>query len=472
VRSACISLILCSTVLTGCTALGLQDESEAKKPAQHSKPNVTGESGAKKRTPARATTIAATRTSEKLRANNAPKQTEDLPTAIATSTTPGFKGPKALEDMRAFSMNTIRGTNGAMPTSQNVSATPENVFVKPGALSTKPRTTKPEMTDPETVAVAKPRTSNNGSSTNTVANSATITKADTNNSGSIKTTTAVVAVAAPQAAPSPAESDLNATQQNPAKANGAEITAEQANQFLEKNPTAAGVETIASLDIPREQQPIPTTTTVINNGKADMANDMTNDRVAKPVKKAVARAAGAKRPASVGLWEIQENWDGAHPGQCRLSTRTMQIDNDGYATQLSLDVIDGKLLVNSSTNINIGLKDVGIRFDNGWLEKFSENRFASSAFYDGNLAETLQRAKKLNIVLGGDELGKRRHQKAIPLNDLREAFFWYQDCNNKRIRSNGLPPCYSVVIQSLLIRYLVVMPLLPGCVCYPTAIQN
>ncbi len=129
-----------------------------------------------------------------------------------------------------------------------------------------------------------------------------------------------------------------------------------------------------------------------------------------------------------GLWKLTPNWDGEHPGHCGLFTPTMQIDQDNYSTQVWLGVIDDKLLVNTSTNIDINKPGVGIQANDGKLQLFAQNRFANNAVWSGSLANTLKTNNKLNIILGGNELGQGTQEIAINLADLKKAYPRYQKC--------------------------------------------
>ncbi|MCP5212770.1 MAG: hypothetical protein H6998_17770 [Hahellaceae bacterium] len=321
------------------------------------------------------------------------------PRSSQPASSPSFKEPKALQDMRAFSTDMIRGRYTATEQTAkvdvpNTKQSAKTVYSPPVvATSNRP----PVATKAVATAAAVTAT--------TAATAATEQpKASAN---ALKTTQKQTVAVAPKAAP-------------PLTPEQEEVTAAQVNEIIEKQPTAAGVETVALLDKPKEKQ-APKVAEAVARVAAEKPTKTKADLVTQTLT--------GKRPAAIGIWSIEENWDGQHPGECRLSTPTIQIDQEGYATQVSFDVINGALFVNTSTNINISLKDVGIRFGNGALEAFSDNHFANNAVWTGNLNNALKKHDELNLVLGGSELGKRRQQATINLNDLKQAFAWYQHCN-------------------------------------------
>lgn len=402
-RSTCISLLFGSVLLTGCSTLGLNNDEDAveqqkdvvtpskSKPAQ---PSVSASSSVRQTEPqAPASKAQDTKVAKAEAAPVVP------PRSSQPASTPNFEEPKALQDMRAFSTDMIRGRYTATEQTAKVAAPSTKQSAKtaysPPVVS---ESSRPPVAT-KTVATAAAVTAT------TIAAATEQPKAPAN---AVKTTQKQTVAAAPKAAP-------------PHTPEQEEVTAAQVNEIIEKQPTAAGVETVALLDKPKEKQ-APKVAEAVARVAAEKPTKTKTDLV--------TQALTGKRPAAIGIWSIEENWDGQHPGECRLSTPTIQIDQEGYATQVSFDVINGVLFVNTSTNIDISLKDVGIRFGNEAIEAFSDNHFANNAVWTGNLNNALKKHDELNLVLGGSELGKRRQQATINLNDLKQAFAWYQHCNN------------------------------------------
>jgi len=177
---------------------------------------------------------------------------------------------------------------------------------------------------------------------------------------------------------------------------------EEINRLTEETPTAAGIETRAVLDVPKVTEPVK--------------------------QRPVSQIASSFTTSNFGIWKIEKNWDGKHPGVCRLSTSTIQVDQHDYTTQLWFNVIGGKLVVNSTTNIDIKQSGVGIKADNGKLQRFAEKIYSSNVVWSGNLAETLKSNDELTIILGGSELGKNTHEASIDLQGLKKGYSAYQAC--------------------------------------------
>ncbi len=120
-----------------------------------------------------------------------------------------------------------------------------------------------------------------------------------------------------------------------------------------------------------------------------------------------------------GMWQIEP--------QCRITSPTMEVYQNDYATQFWLDVIDNELIVNSSTNINIKKKGVGVRFNEGELIAFSANRYSNGAKLKGNIGQWLLASNELHIYLGGDEF-KGNQSVTIPLAELKRAYRKLKTC--------------------------------------------
>jgi hypothetical protein len=130
-----------------------------------------------------------------------------------------------------------------------------------------------------------------------------------------------------------------------------------------------------------------------------------------------------------GMWKLVKNENSQYQEVCSLSSSTIQVEVENYSTQVWLTVVGSDLLVNSTTNIDIGKPRVGVQFDNGSLQAFKKNYFQTSAVWSGDLDTALNNNKQLNISLGGNELGRRTQELAIGLSDLKKAYSEYRQCN-------------------------------------------
>ncbi len=130
-----------------------------------------------------------------------------------------------------------------------------------------------------------------------------------------------------------------------------------------------------------------------------------------------------------GMWHLSKSKDSPYQEVCSLTSSTMQVEVTNYSTQVWLNVVGNKLLVNSTTNIDITRPRVGVKLDDGSLEAFEKNYFQTSAVWSGDLESALSNNKQLSISLGGNELGGRTQELAIGLKDLKRAYSEYRKCN-------------------------------------------
>jgi len=192
-------------------------------------------------------------------------------------------------------------------------------------------------------------------------------------------------------------------------------TIESVNQFTTANPSAAGMP-MSALQVESVQKTFSTISKVapVLTGPIKFQSKEYQSKTAESVR-----------------WKIGNDWDKAHRGGCHLSTPTLQLDEYDYTTQLWLNVVDDKLIVNTTTNINIDLPNVGIKAGNGTLEHFSQSLFAGNVIWSGNLNKTINSSSELSIFIGGDELGGRTQQAVIELKGLKNIYPAYQACNKK-----------------------------------------
>lgn len=178
----------------------------------------------------------------------------------------------------------------------------------------------------------------------------------------------------------------------------------EVNALTEQAPTAAGI-TPQSLS-PAPKQPV----TAVASARKVTSNMLDNMQ------------------KEFGMWEVLPNHDNDHQGQCKISSSTVQLHNNGYSAQLWIDIVDDQLIVNSTANIDIKRNTVGLRFDQGELLPFERKQFSNAAIKQGNLSELLRNSDTLHIYLGGDEFGKQSHYARIDLSDLKSAYNWFNKC--------------------------------------------
>jgi hypothetical protein len=116
--------------------------------------------------------------------------------------------------------------------------------------------------------------------------------------------------------------------------------------------------------------------------------------------------------------------------ECALSTPTIELESPGYTTQMWLNVFDDRLMVNATTNIDINMKKVGIKVDNGKLQKFSGKLYASNVVWSADMQSLFKNHNSLKIFIGGDELGRNRQTTEISMADLKALYLANTNCSN------------------------------------------
>ena len=173
---------------------------------------------------------------------------------------------------------------------------------------------------------------------------------------------------------------------------------DQINRLIEDNPTASGIAAPVVLDVPEVEF------------------------------QSAAEVIKESQLIDFGIWKIENRQGGQFSGKCQLSTATFQIDQQDYAAQVWLTVVDDKLLVNSTFDINIKQSGIGIKTDNGVLQRFSDKVYSSNAVWSGNITKTLKSSNNLKIILGGREFGNKTHEVAVNLKGLKKGYPLYQKC--------------------------------------------
>ena len=130
-------------------------------------------------------------------------------------------------------------------------------------------------------------------------------------------------------------------------------------------------------------------------------------------------------------WSIEKESNVNLLESCQLATPTFQIEGDDYSTQVWFNVTNNKLLINTTTNLDIAKEGVGIKINNGTLESFTTNRDATSAYWAGDISTLIENNQSMGVVISGNELGKYQHEAVIDLDGLKEKYKGYLKCNSE-----------------------------------------
>jgi hypothetical protein len=128
-------------------------------------------------------------------------------------------------------------------------------------------------------------------------------------------------------------------------------------------------------------------------------------------------------------WSIETGRDLKNPENCQLETPTFQLEGHDYSAQVWFIVIDNKLMVSTTTNIDITLEGVGLKMSNGTLESFTGSLDATSAYWSGNLSKVIKNNPLMGLVISGDELDGYKYEAVINLDGLKNKYKTYLACN-------------------------------------------
>lgn len=145
---------------------------------------------------------------------------------------------------------------------------------------------------------------------------------------------------------------------------------------------------------------------------------------------AVATFKASSVPKDTRKWKIEKNWDAQNPKRCKASSPTFQVVNDGYATQVWLNIIANELHVHTTTHVDINKDSIGVKPSNGEFAPFSSKTSETSAIWSGDIVAAMNSSDTLSIVIGGDGLGDRIHTATVNVTGLKAVYADYAKCKD------------------------------------------
>ena len=130
-----------------------------------------------------------------------------------------------------------------------------------------------------------------------------------------------------------------------------------------------------------------------------------------------------------GTWELQPNWDGKHPEDCRLVSPTSEVTGAGNTSQVWLSFEPDRILVNSSSDLKSSLKKAGLRFDSGSLMHLSKQDIPTQAAFNGRFSAPLSSGETLNVYLGPSDFEPAIQETSFALATHAEAIAAFNACN-------------------------------------------
>lgn len=216
------------------------------------------------------------------------------------------------------------------------------------------------------------------------------------------------ATKAPKAAPkSKPKAQNNAAKENAAKKKAA-MAAKAAAEAQAKADAAIKAAAEASLKAKAQADAIAKEEADAKMAAEKAAREKAS-KVAKPAVKKTAKASTAGgKPFAVGradmpikydVWVIQKGVT-ALDKEIVINTPTWEMGTSGYMSQIWLTIMDDKLLINSSSDIDAIRGKSGVRVDGGKLIPFSRIEDNNIAVLDGAWLDALSNGNKLDIYMG------------------------------------------------------------------------
>lgn len=120
----------------------------------------------------------------------------------------------------------------------------------------------------------------------------------------------------------------------------------------------------------------------------------------KPEAAAPLMLTADKLPYTAGDWTLELNWDNQHPGECRLVSKHLTM-NDGYDnTAVWADMRSDHMDIHTGSNIDLSYQGTGIQFDDAALVPVKGLVGETGVDVPGHFSDPMAHAKKLVIHLG------------------------------------------------------------------------
>jgi hypothetical protein len=220
----------------------------------------------------------------------------------------------------------------------------------------------------------------------------------------------------------------------------AQKTAEKTEQAAE----SAAVSTAAvSKDIERKAAVVTAPVSTVSTPEAVPVANKAADPVIEPKPMAAVSEPGpvsgakpfsvtAKQlPFSYDLWTIRKGNTPLTQGLV-IVTPTWEIGKEGYMSQIWITLMEDKIHINSSSDIETASKGLGIRIDGGDLIPFNSIAETNIGVVEGRWLDRLSRAEKIEIYLGffpGKKPTSETFKSDLSLNNLDRVVATYRVLN-------------------------------------------
>ena len=182
------------------------------------------------------------------------------------------------------------------------------------------------------------------------------------------------------------------------------VAKDSANKELEQKTPAVSAAAAKAAPAPVSKKPDEAAVQKSAEQKVSQAAERVEKPKAVPESEAVSNAkvfaVSAKQlPFTYDIWTIRKGNTTLTEGLV-ITTPTWEMGKEGYMSQIWLTLMEDKIHVNSSSDIETASKGLGIRIDGGDLIPFSRIAEANIGVIDGRWLDRLAQANKVDIYLG------------------------------------------------------------------------
>ncbi len=173
-----------------------------------------------------------------------------------------------------------------------------------------------------------------------------------------------------------------------------EVDSHQAHQVaVAKTETAPEAQESAQPEAPKQEQ-----RSAADKAAAAVASLAAPQKKLK-VKGKAFDVSRADLPVSHGIWKIKRG-EALLDKDIVISTPTWEMGKAGYMSQIWVTVMDDRILVNSSSDIDSKPGETGVRIDGGELIPFSKIEGNNIGVLEGDWLDTLAAGKQLEFFMG------------------------------------------------------------------------
>lgn len=184
------------------------------------------------------------------------------------------------------------------------------------------------------------------------------------------------------------------------KVEAAPVEAKRTSSKVSEQKAAPVTTAVAKADPAPAAKKAAEVTAQATEKKTSQAPERVEKQVTGPTSNAQAFSVNARQlPFTYDIWTIRKGNTTLTEGLV-ITTPTWEMGKEGYMSQIWLTLMEDKIHVNSSSDIETASKGMGIRIDGGDLISFSSIAENNIGVIEGRWLDRLALANKVDIYLG------------------------------------------------------------------------